>query len=85
MNKLAALTVDDCDCPRVDTRFCGSRECPEARGSISVISEENFTPGKLIVGVLRGMVDELADMAKKQTVCSSLRETRYAKIRRSAG
>lgn len=65
MNKLAVLTVDDCDCPKVDTRFCGSRECPEARGSISGISEENFTPGKLIVGVLRGMADELADMAKK--------------------
>ena len=46
----------------VDTRFAGTREHPEVRGSITGISEENFRPGLLVQGVLRGMAEELYGM-----------------------
>ncbi|MBQ7886539.1 MAG: hypothetical protein IJ313_06550 [Clostridia bacterium] len=43
----------------VSTRFCGTRDDPSLRGSISGIGEASFTPGALALGVLQGMVDEL--------------------------
>lgn len=43
----------------VDTRFCGTRKNPELRGSISNISEENFTPSELTRGFSWGMAQEL--------------------------
>ena len=43
----------------VNTQFCGTRDDPARRGSITGISEENFTPGALALGVLQGMADEL--------------------------
>lgn len=43
----------------VDTRFCGTREHPERRGSIQGIGLDNLTPGHFIDGVLRGMAGEL--------------------------
>ena len=43
----------------VDTRFCGTRDDPSVRGAITGLTEDNFTPEALTVGVLRGMVDEL--------------------------
>ncbi len=43
----------------VDTRFCGTRRDPSLRGSISAISEENFTPQNLTRGFLWGMAEEL--------------------------
>lgn len=43
----------------VDTRFEGTRAYPQRRGSITGISTENFTPGELVRGVMRGMVREL--------------------------
>ena len=46
----------------VNTQFQGTRENPEERGSILNISEDNFTPGGLIVGVLQGISRELYDM-----------------------
>ena len=45
----------------VDTRFKGTRTDPGQRGSIRNISMDNFTPGHLVIGVLRGMVEELKD------------------------
>ncbi len=46
----------------VDTRFAGTREHPEVRGSIKGIGEENFRPGLLCQGVLGGMAEELYGM-----------------------
>ena len=43
----------------VSPLFCGTRDDPTLRGAICGISEDNFTPQALAVGVLRGMVDEL--------------------------
>lgn len=43
----------------VDTRFAGTRQNPDIRGSIANIGTENFTPRALTVGVLRGMANEL--------------------------
>ncbi|WP_246187945.1 sedoheptulokinase [Paenibacillus tengchongensis] len=43
----------------VNTQFLGTRRDPGARGSISGISPDNFTPGSFIHGFQQGMVDEL--------------------------
>lgn len=43
----------------VDTRFKGSRKEPELRGKIEGISPENFLPGVLVLGVLKGISSEL--------------------------
>lgn len=47
---------------QVVTTFNGTRVNPNLRGSISNISEDNFTPEGLIYGVLDGMAQELYDM-----------------------
>lgn len=47
---------------QVCTAFCGTRQNPSLRGSITGISEDNFTPENLVYGVLRGMVQELYGM-----------------------
>lgn len=46
----------------VNCEFCGTRENPTARGSITNIGTENFTPESLICGVLKGVSKELKDM-----------------------
>ena len=46
----------------VNCEFCGSRENPSKRGSIENIGIDNFTPEKLICGVLKGVCTELKDM-----------------------
>ena len=46
----------------VDTRFNGTRVDESLRGSISNLSEENFTPAGLIYGTLVGMSRELFDL-----------------------
>ena len=46
---------------RVATQFCGTRQQPDLRGSITGIDEAHFTPGALALGVLQGMADELHD------------------------
>lgn len=47
---------------RVDTAFSGTRTNPDARGSITNLSIDNFTPAQLICGVLQGAARELYDM-----------------------
>lgn len=42
--------------------FCGTREKPMLRGSITKISEDNFSAGEMILSLLEGMVQELYDM-----------------------
>ena len=49
----------------VSTLFCGTRNNPEIRGSICNIDDKNFTPGNLILGVLRGMANELKNYFDK--------------------
>jgi len=46
----------------VKTTFCGTRDNPDAAGSITEIREELFTPQAMAVGVLRGMAEELYEM-----------------------
>ncbi len=59
-----------------DCRFCGTRNDPSVRGSISNISEDNFTAADLAYSVLESMSGELYDMYKnggknaKMLVCS---------------
>lgn len=47
------------DIPEVSTLFLGTRKNPQLRGSISGITDENFTPRNLILGVMCGMAEEL--------------------------
>lgn len=61
MNALAEKAYGDAHGLKVSTLFCGTREHPALRGCIAEIGEDNFTPEHLILGVLAGMVHELAD------------------------
>ncbi len=62
MDRLAALALEKgCVLP-VSTTFSGTRDDPTARGEITGIGEDNFTPGALLAGVLSGMVRELYAM-----------------------
>lgn len=45
--------------PVVEPAFCGTRAEPERRCSITELTLENFTPGKLIRGFLEGICMEL--------------------------
>ncbi|MBQ8183310.1 MAG: hypothetical protein IJ025_05350 [Clostridia bacterium] len=46
----------------INCEFCGSRENPAKRGSIENIGTDNFTPEKLICGVLKGVSSELKNL-----------------------
>lgn len=46
---------------QVATLFCGTRENPDARASISNLGTDNFTPEHLVAGVLWGTINELYD------------------------
>ena len=52
-------TQEPGDLLSVSPLFCGTRMDPSLRGSVTGISDTNFTPGALILGTLRGMADEL--------------------------
>lgn len=65
MEKLAAEAMRGAagdECMEVDTSFNGSRTDPAMRGSIRNLSEDNFTPQGLVLGVLRGIARELYEM-----------------------
>lgn len=47
---------------RFDNTFCGTRQNPSRRGSISGIGQDNFTPEQFCIGLLEGMVGELASL-----------------------
>jgi sedoheptulokinase len=55
----------------VDVSFFGKRSDPFKRGSIKNIDRENLTPSALVMGVLRGMCNELYELyegfAQKKT------------------
>ena len=46
----------------VDTRFQGTRSNPDITGSITGITDGNFTPGAMTVGIMRGIITELYGM-----------------------
>jgi len=46
----------------VDTSFFGKRSNPSIRGSINMIDKQSFTPSALILGVLKGMCNELYEL-----------------------
>lgn len=60
----------------VDTRFCGTRRNPDIRGSVSEISEENFTPANLTRGFLWGMSEELFTLYSEMCEVSSKKAVR---------
>ena len=59
MNRMAASYDTLSDPLIVETTFCGSRQNPDLRGSISNIGTDNFTPAHLTAGFLQGCVNEL--------------------------
>lgn len=63
MNRLAleAYTSGDNGLD-VDVSFFGKRSDPNKRGAIQNISRENFTPSSLVIGILRGMCNELYEL-----------------------
>ena len=64
LNRLALeeLEKDSVNLPIFDTRFCGTRSNHDLSASITNLTEENFTPSKLIASLLYGMVNELYQM-----------------------
>ena len=46
----------------VDAYFCGKRSDPSLRGAIKMIDRYGFTPSALILGVLKGMCNELYEL-----------------------
>lgn len=77
MNRIAAEAYAQGATPlTVDTAFRGVRHDPARRGSISAIGVTDFTPAKLILGVIYGMCRELytlymaAGVPKKKIVVS---------------
>ena len=63
LNRLAEKGLREETVLPVDTRFAGTRRDPALRGAITGIGEENFTPGAMTAGFLRGMTRELFDAA----------------------
>lgn len=65
MNELAAQAMkqekDDSDQLLVSTRFSGTRENPQLRGSIHNINMQNLDAQSLTLGVLSGIIEELHD------------------------
>lgn len=47
---------------RFDNSFCGTRQNPSRRGSISGIGRDNFTPQQFCIGLLEGIIGELAEL-----------------------
>jgi sedoheptulokinase len=62
MNRLAAEAYKEKDRLQVQTTFAGTRNNPHLRGTVGNIGENNFTPGQLVLGTMRGMADELHAM-----------------------
>lgn len=58
MEKLAKSAREDAGGIQVVTKFKGTRVNPEIRGSISGLSEENFLPENLVLGVIQGIARE---------------------------
>lgn len=44
---------------KISPLFCGTREDASVRGSITGISDVNFTPGEMILSMMEGMIQDL--------------------------
>lgn len=64
MERLADLEQEK-DAMCVTTTFNGTRANPELRGSITNLSERNFTPEGMVRGVMTGMARELYELFEK--------------------
>jgi sedoheptulokinase len=89
INSLAENAYENKQTPMtVDTSFLGTRTDPDKRGSISLISKDNFTPQGLILGVICGICKELYELyldtgVKKELVVASGGAVRKNKILRN--
>jgi len=61
---------------KVRTTFSGTRDNPDEKGSISGISVENFHPGALTLGVIKGILEELYDSYKQMCMLTGRRAKR---------
>jgi len=55
---------------KVRTTFSGTRDNPDEKGSISGIGVENFHPGALTLGIIKGILEELYDSYKQMCGCT---------------
>ena len=63
LNKLAKEAYESKEAGLcVDAFFCGKRSDPNCRGSIKMIDRQNFTPSALLIGVLKGICNELYEL-----------------------
>ena len=65
MAGLAGQGEKETDRMRVSTLFNGTRQDPGLRGSVTNLSENNFTPGGMVYACLEGMADELHKLYKQ--------------------
>ncbi len=72
---MARLAMEDAQKkpPIVCTAFCGTRYDGAITGSVTGITPDNFTPGLLIRGIMRGMVQELYDAYEKMSALENMR------------
>lgn len=63
---------------KVETVFSGTRSNPEERGKITGISTENFHPGAMTVGVIRGILEELYRQYEKMCELTGKKAKRLA-------
>ena len=63
---------------KVDTAFSGTRSDPSHRGMITGIGVENFHPGALTVGVIRGILNELHEQYEQMCQLTGKKATRLA-------
>jgi len=68
MDKMAERAITPL---KVDTRFSGTRADESIRGSVTEISDLNFTPENLTKGLLVGMIDELYGMYSQMNTAKS--------------
>ena len=68
----AALEEFDApDLPEIIPSFLGERSAPDLRGSISGLTLENYTPGKIAAALARGIISNL-----RSTLPESLQKNR---------
>lgn len=72
---MARLAMEDAQKkpPVVCTAFCGTRYDGSITGSVTGITPDNFTPGLLLRGIMRGMVQELYDAYRKMSAAENMR------------
>mgnify|MGYP005977220781 CR=1 FL=1 len=72
---MARLAMEDAQKkpPIVCTVFCGTRYDGSITGSVTGITPDNFTPGLLLRGIMRGMVQELYDAYRKMSASENMR------------